>query len=86
MGEGEHAAAGERYAAASALVPDNAELLFWAGLATAQRGDLDGGTDAVRRSIALNPRLARLLERLEPDVAPAAEQVRAALGARRGPG
>jgi uncharacterized Ntn-hydrolase superfamily protein len=79
MGEGDHVAAGERYAAASALVPDNPELLFWAGLASAQTGAGAGGVEQVRRSIALNPRLARLLERLGPDVAPAAEQVRAAL-------
>ena len=79
MGEGDHVAAGERYLAASALVPDNAELLFWAGLSSVQTGDTQAGLDQVRRSIARNPRLARLLERLGPDVAPAAPQVRAAL-------
>jgi uncharacterized Ntn-hydrolase superfamily protein len=71
--------AGERYRAAQALAPDSHELLFWAGLAMAQAGDLDGGVDAVRRAAAVHPNWLVLLERLSPDFAPAGAQVRRAL-------
>jgi uncharacterized Ntn-hydrolase superfamily protein len=71
--------AGALYRRAAELAPDSDELLFWAGLALAQSGDLDGGVDAVRRAIAVHPGWATLLERLSPDFAPAGEQVRQAL-------
>jgi uncharacterized Ntn-hydrolase superfamily protein len=71
--------AGERYRAALELAPESDELLFWAGLATAQAGDLDGGVDAVRRAAEVHPGWLLLLERLAPDFAPAAAQVRRAL-------
>jgi uncharacterized Ntn-hydrolase superfamily protein len=71
--------AGQRYRAAQALAPESDELLFWAGLAMAQAGDLDGGVDAVRRAAAVHPNWLLLLERLSPDFAPAGAQVRAAL-------
>src|SRR4051812_36984776 len=41
--------AGQLYRRAAELAPDSDELLFWAGLAVAQTGDLDAGVDAVRR-------------------------------------
>jgi uncharacterized Ntn-hydrolase superfamily protein len=67
--------AGERYRAAQALAPGSHELLFWAGLAMAQAGDLDGGVDAVRRAAEVHPNWLLLLERLSPDFAPAGAQV-----------
>jgi uncharacterized Ntn-hydrolase superfamily protein len=78
-GEGRHAAAGEAYRAAAALAPDNHELLFWAGLAEFDHGDRAMGLAQVRRAIALQPGWLALLGRLEPDVAPAAAGVLAAL-------
>jgi uncharacterized Ntn-hydrolase superfamily protein len=71
--------AGERYRAAQALAPGSHELLFWAGLAMAQAGDLDGGVDAVRRAAEEHPNWLLLLERLSPDFAPAGAQVLRAL-------
>jgi uncharacterized Ntn-hydrolase superfamily protein len=71
--------AGALYRRAAELAPDSDELLFWAGLALAQSGDLDAGVDAVRRAIAVHPGWATLLERLSPEFAPAGEQVRQAL-------
>ena len=71
--------AGERYRAAQALAPRSHELLFWAGLAMAQAGDLDGGVDAVRRAAEEHPNWLLLLERLSPDFAPAGAQVLRAL-------
>lgn len=72
-------AAAERYERAAALAPDNHELLFWAGLAAVQQGDLPAGLARVRRAIELQPGWRGLLDRLEPDVAPAAATVRAHL-------
>ncbi len=71
--------AGDRYRRAQALAPESDELLFWAGLAMAQAGDLDAGVDAVRRAAAVHPNWLLLLERLSPDFAPAGAAVRAAL-------
>src|SRR5215211_4545975 len=79
MGEGRHDDAARYGAEALALVPDNRELLFWAGLGMAQSGDLDGGVAMVRRAIELQPGWAELLGRLEPDIAPSARAVLAAL-------
>jgi len=78
-GVGDHAAAGERYEEAMRLAPHSDELVFWAGLAAAQAGDLDAGVERVRRAIAMNARNARLLERLGEDVAPAVARVRRSL-------
>lgn len=80
-GEGRHAEAGEAYRAAAQLAPDNHELLFWAGLAEFDHGDREVGLAQVRRAIAMQPGWRELLARLEPDVAPAAARVLAALGA-----
>ena len=46
VGQGRHEEAGERYRSASALAPGNHELLFWAGVAAAQSGDLPTGGGA----------------------------------------
>ena len=78
-GAGRHAEAGEAYRAAAALAPDNHELLFWAGLAEFDHGDRATGLAQVRRAIALQPGWRELLGRLEPEVAPAAARVLAAL-------
>ena len=78
-GQGLHDEAGDAYAAASALAPGNHELLFWAGLAAAQAGDMPLALERVRGAIALRPAWRELLARLEPDVAPSAAAVRAAL-------
>lgn len=79
VGQGRHEEAGERYRRASALVPDNHELLFWAGLATARAGDLAGGVAQVREAIRLQPGWEELLGRLAPEIAPAAPAVLSAL-------
>jgi uncharacterized Ntn-hydrolase superfamily protein len=89
VGEGRHAEAGERYLAAVKLSPENDELIFWAGLALAQAGDLGGGIGRVRRAIDMHAGWRDLLERLEPEIAPAATAVREALegdGPTRSPG
>jgi uncharacterized Ntn-hydrolase superfamily protein len=78
-GQGRHEEAGDRYERASALAPDNHELLFWAGLAAGQTGDLPTALQRVRRAIELQPGWAELLDRLEPDIAPGAAAVREAL-------
>ena len=79
MAAGRFDDAAERYERASALAPDNDELLFWAGLGAAQAGDLGRGTERVRRAIAINPDWRELLDRLRPEHAPSAEAVRQAL-------
>jgi uncharacterized Ntn-hydrolase superfamily protein len=79
VGEGRHEEAGERYRLASEMAPGNHELLFWAGLAAAQAGDLPAGLDRVRAATALQPGWRALLDRLSPEIAPSAAAVRAAL-------
>ena len=58
MGEGRADEAAGRYVRASELAPDSDELLFWAGLAIAQSGDVAAGADAVRRAAVGPPGLA----------------------------
>jgi uncharacterized Ntn-hydrolase superfamily protein len=79
VGRGRHAQAADRYTRASALAPDNHELLFWSGLAAAQSGDMATALQRVRRAIELQPGWRDLLGRLAPDIAPSAAAVRAAL-------
>ena len=74
-----HDEAGRLIDEALALAPGSDELLFWAGLASAEAGDLGAARERVRAAAALNPRWLALLDRLEPDVAPAAAELRAAL-------
>ena len=71
--------AGERYRAAQLLAPESDELLFWAGLAMAQAGEFDRGVAAVRRAVAVQPNWLVLLDRLSPEMAPAAADVLRAL-------
>jgi len=82
MGAGRQDEAAGMYVRASELAPQSDELLFWAGLALAQSGDVAAGTDAVRRATEVNPGWMTLLERLSPDFAPAGEAVRRELQAR----
>jgi uncharacterized Ntn-hydrolase superfamily protein len=79
VGQGRHEEAGELYRRASELAPGNHELLFWAGLAAAQAGDLPTGLERVREAIRLQPGWRELLGRLAPEIAPAATALRAAL-------
>ncbi len=83
-GLGRHAEAAEAFQQASALAPDNHELLFWGGLGAAHGGELDLGVSLVRRAIELQPGWGELLPRLPADVAPSAATVLARLRARRG--
>ena len=75
-----HDEAAERFRRASELAPGNDELLFWAGLGTAQSGDLDAGVAQVQRAIDQHEGWRELLERLSPQVSPSAAAVRARLG------
>jgi uncharacterized Ntn-hydrolase superfamily protein len=79
VGQGRHEEAGERYRSASALAPGNHELLFWAGLAAAQSGDLPTALERVREAIRLQPGWRELLGRLDAEIAPGAPAVREAL-------
>jgi uncharacterized Ntn-hydrolase superfamily protein len=79
VGAGRHEEAADRYTRAAALAPDNHELLFWSGLAAAQGGDMDTALQRVRRAIELQPGWRDMLGRLEPEIAPSAAAVRAAL-------
>jgi predicted Zn-dependent protease len=74
--------AGALYRKAAQLAPESDELLFWAGLALAQGGDLDQGVAAVTKAAGENPDWLVLLDRLSPAFAPAGEAVRARLSAR----
>jgi uncharacterized Ntn-hydrolase superfamily protein len=78
-GRGLHAEAGARYTRASELQPANHELLFWAGLAAAQAGDMETALERVRRAIELQPGWAQLIGRLTPEIAPGAAAVAARL-------
>jgi uncharacterized Ntn-hydrolase superfamily protein len=83
VGEGQHAEAADRYRRAAELAPANDELMFWAGLALAQGGDLDAGVERVRSAIEMHPGWRDLLERLDPEIAPGADGVRRAIGIER---
>jgi uncharacterized Ntn-hydrolase superfamily protein len=80
VGEGRHGEAAERYRRAAQLAPASDELLFWAGLAMAQGGDLEGGTERVRSAIDMHGGWRDLLARLDADIAPGAPAVRDAMG------
>jgi len=80
LAEGRADEAGEKYRAAAELAPESDELLFWAGLALAGTGDVEGGVEAVRRAAGTHPGWLVLLDRLSPEFAPSGEVVRAALG------
>ncbi len=78
-GPGRHDEAAEKFQAASALAPDNHELIFWSGLGAAQRGELELGVSLVRRAIELQPGWGELIPRLPAEVAPSAAAVLARL-------
>jgi hypothetical protein len=80
LAEGKAAEAGERYRAAAELAPSSDELLFWAGLAMAGSGDVEGGVAAVRRAADAHPGWLVLLDRLPAELAPSGDVVREALG------
>ena len=79
VGRGRHDEAAMRYVRAAELAPGNHELIFWAGMAAAEGGDMDTAIERVRTAIDMQPGWAELLERLEPEIAPSAAAVRAAL-------
>jgi uncharacterized Ntn-hydrolase superfamily protein len=72
---GHHDDAGALFQRASALAPDNHELIFWGGLGAAQAGELELGASLVRRAIELQPGWGELLPRLPPEAAPSAAAV-----------
>ena len=76
-GDFERAAAA--YERASVLAPENDELLFWAGLAAAQGGDMELALRRVRRAIEIQPSWRELLARLRPEHSPVAADVLRAL-------
>ncbi len=76
---GDHGEAAGLYAAAAEAAPGNAELAFWAGLGIAASGELDAGAARVAAVIESDPRWRDLLDRLEPEIAPSAPDVREAL-------
>jgi len=61
---------------ALALAPGNAELRFWAGLGMIQAGLEEPGAEMLRAVLAAHSGWDELLERLEPEVAPAAARAR----------
>jgi len=79
-GEGRHDLAQRLYGRAAETAPENVELSFWAGLGIAAAGDLEGGLEKVRVALDAHHGWRQLLARLEPEIAPAAEAVRGALG------
>ena len=79
LAEGRIEVAAPLYERAAELAPDNHELLFWAGLAAAQAGEMERGLARVRRAIEMQPAWREMLDRLGPEHAPAAATVRDAL-------
>jgi uncharacterized Ntn-hydrolase superfamily protein len=79
-GEGRHKEAAELYVRAAEAAPANVELSFWAGLGIAAGGDIDAGAERVAAAIAAHAGWRELLARLDAEIAPSAEAVRAALG------
>ena len=78
-GEGRHEEAADRYERASALAPDNHELLFWSGVGAAGAGDMPTALQRVRRAIEMQPGWDALIRRVQPDVAPDAAKLITAL-------
>lgn len=76
---GQHDEAAAAFQQASALAPDNHELIFWGGLGAAQAGEVELGASLVRRAIELQPGWGVLLPRLPPALAPSAAAVLARL-------
>lgn len=85
-GEGRHDEAAGIYRQAADAVPGSVELRFWAGLGIAAAGDTERGAAQVAEAIEHGEGWRELLSRLDPEIAPAAEAVRGALGISRSPG
>jgi uncharacterized Ntn-hydrolase superfamily protein len=83
MSQGRFDEAGDRGRRALELAPDNAELMFWSGLALAHQGQVDQGVAMVRRAIELHSGWADLLGRLSQEIAPGAAVVKEALTLER---
>ena len=79
-GAGRAAEAGELYRRAAELAPGSPSCASGPGSRSPSSGDVDEGTEAVRRAGDDAPGLLTLLDRLTPELAPAAEAVRRALG------
>lgn len=79
-GEGRHSEAAKLYVQAADAASDNVELSFWAGLGIAAAGDVPTGAARVAEAIAVHDGWRDLLERLDPEIAPAVEAVRTELG------
>ncbi len=79
VADGRHDEAATLYLEATRRAPESHELQFWAGMGAAQIGDLDAAAKHIRSAIALQPGWRELLDRLSPEVAPAAPAVRARL-------
>lgn len=82
-GEGRHQDAAALYVRAAEAAPANVELSFWAGLGIAAGGDLEGGAERVRAALEAYDGWRDLLARLDPEIAPAVDAVREALGVAR---
>jgi len=76
VSQGRHVEAAEAYRQSAALAPESEELRFWDGLGSALAGDLDAGAEQVRQVIARRSGWGELLERLSPEIAPSAAEVR----------
>ena len=61
---GDHASARAKRLEAMALAPDNVELRFWAGIATAEEGDVDGGGKLIAEAARIDPRWRETMRRL----------------------
>lgn len=63
------------YDRAAQLVPDAAELRFWAGLGAACAGEMDVALRHIRAAIAVHDGWREMLRRLPPETAPAGAAV-----------
>jgi uncharacterized Ntn-hydrolase superfamily protein len=86
IGEGRHGEAAALYARAAEAAPESVELRFWAGLGIAAASDVERGASQVAEAIEHGDGWRELLSRLDPEIAPAVEAVRDALGISRSPG
>ncbi len=80
-GEGDHLAAATSYVSAYERAPGCVELEFWAGLALVQIGEVDRGLAHIRATIERHAGWGELLERLGPDISPAAATARRLIAA-----
>ncbi len=78
---GDAAGAKAKRMEAMALAPDNVELRFWAGIATAQAGDLEGGCELIAVAVRKDRRWLETIHRLVAAQRLSAEQA-ASIGSR----